>query len=342
MRFKFIILILFIFPLSGYSGVINPDISVLGQVLSTYTNDPLSADKDKLELSLGEAEIVFDSALNPYARGFFVVALDDGEAEVEEAYCTFVKGLPQGLGLKVGKFRLPFGKINPLHPHAYPFIENPRVLHELLPGEESMNDTAVEASYILPSPDVITSILSIDILKGDTFKIEDAADGSRIGWLAHLGNSFTWGEQNVLEFGLSSSEGTNDPGYDTKTGVWGMDIKSKIHPSLTSVFTLAAEWMQRKDEGYEMPDDRRNGFLVYGDYKFHERWNTGLIYDQYESAQNSGTNKTIKAFGGFSVLEETTLFRLSFEHFIPEQGENVNTIMFQLVFSMGPHKAHQF
>jgi hypothetical protein len=343
MRIKFFIFLLLIFPLSGYCGVINPDISVLGQVFTTYTNDPLSPDKNKAELSLGEAEIVFDSALNPYAKGFIVISIDDSVVNVEEAYCTFVKGLPQGMGLRVGKFRLPFGKINPLHPHAYPFIETPRVLQELLPGEESFNDTAIEASYILPTPDVITSIFSVDMLKGETFKTPDAAEGNRAGWLAHLGNSYLWGDlQNVLEFGLSATEGTNDPGFDTKTRVLGLDLKSKIHPSTTSVLTLSAEWMQRKDERFAMPDEKRNGFLVYGDYKFHERWNTGLIYDQYESAMNEGTNKTIKAFGGFSVLEETTLFRLSFEHFMPEQGDPVNTIMLQLVFSMGPHKAHQF
>jgi hypothetical protein len=246
------------------------------------------------------------------------------------------------VALKAGKYRLPFGKINPLHPHPYPFIETPRVLTELLPGEEAFNDTAVEASYILPTSDVITSILSIDMLKGEPFKTEEAADGRRLGWLAHLGNSFTWGEQNVLEFGFSATQGTSDPGYDTKTKVWGMDIKSKIHPSLTSVLTLSAEWMQRDDERHELSDAKRSGFLAVADYKFHERWNTGLLYDQYESAETGGNDKSIKAFGGFSVLEETTTLRLSVEHFIPYEGDDIHTVMLQLLFSMGPHKAHQF
>ena len=340
---KYLFLLIFSLIIEVNAGVTNPDISVLGQVFSTYTNDPLSPDKDRLALDLGECELVFDSALNPYARGFVVLSIDDGKTEVEEAYCTILKGLPQGMSMKIGKFRLPFGKINPLHPHAYPFIETPRVLKELLPGEESFNDTAIEASYFLPTPEVLSSLLSIDMLKGETFKSEDAADGNRVGWLAHLGNSFLWGDmQDILEIGFSATQGTNDPAFDTKTDVYGMDIKSKIHPSATSVLTLGAEAMQRKDEIHELPNDKRNGFLAYFDYKFHERWNGGIIYDQYESAFSQGSNKTIKAFGGFSVLEETTLFRLSLEHFMPKEGENVNTVMFQLVFSMGPHKAHQF
>ena len=41
-------------------------------------------------------------------------------------------------------------------------------------------------------------------------------------------------------------------------------------------------------------------------------------------------------------MEETTLLRLTFEHFVPHLGPSVNTVGGQILFSMGPHKPHAF
>ena len=76
---------------------------------------------------------------------------------------------------------------------------------------------------------------------------------------------------------------------------------------------------------------------------FWERWNGGFIYDQYNPVENqSFTNKAIKGFLNYSLLEETTLFRLTYENFIPQNSAVVHTVMLQVLFSMGPHKAHQY
>jgi hypothetical protein len=53
-------------------------------------------------------------------------------------------------------------------------------------------------------------------------------------------------------------------------------------------------------------------------------------------------DSAVKYFVGYSLLEETTLFRLAYEQFMPEGSDVVNTVTFQVVFSIGPHKAHQF
>jgi hypothetical protein len=48
-------------------------------------------------------------------------------------------------------------------------------------------------------------------------------------------------------------------------------------------------------------------------------------------------------------MEETTVFRLDWDHFQPGTPEGeadapdaVNTVTLRIIFSMGPHKAHQF
>ncbi len=50
----------------------------------------------------------------------------------------------------------------------------------------------------------------------------------------------------------------------------------------------------------------------------------------------------IKPFVGFAVLEESTVLRASYEYFFSENSQKTNTVELQLLFSMGPHKAHQF
>ena len=105
-----------------HSGVTNPDISALGQVLLSNPADPQIHGGKSWGLSLGETELVLDAALNPYSKGMFTFSIGEKGFEIEEAYASIFQGLPLNLSVKTGKFRCPFGKWNAVHPHAYPFI----------------------------------------------------------------------------------------------------------------------------------------------------------------------------------------------------------------------------
>ena len=61
------------------AGVVNPDISILGQPTMTWSdakevNGQPVTDRKRFRLDPGETEIVFDSYLNPYARGMFTLS----------------------------------------------------------------------------------------------------------------------------------------------------------------------------------------------------------------------------------------------------------------------------
>src|SRR5690606_22970736 len=120
----------------------NPDITALGQVLGGITDDPASVNPEDPTLRIGEAELVLSAHLNPFIKGGITFAGSEDGIAREEAYASIVKGLPWGLGVKAGKYRLGFGNLNPVHPHAYPFIDAPRSLQSLLFGEEGFNETA--------------------------------------------------------------------------------------------------------------------------------------------------------------------------------------------------------
>jgi hypothetical protein len=332
-------------PAALEAGVVNPDISVIGQVLYKYHDDREAQGANKPALDLGETELVFDSYLNPYAKGTFVFSAGDGGLGTEEAYIDVVKGLPDGLALRGGKYRLGFGKLNPVHPHAYPFIEAPRVMAAMLPGPDGFNDVGTRASYYLPFS--WASELSADIVKGAVFHPEETAPAA--GWASHWNNSLTLGEATPLDIGLSAAQGTNNVRWRKRTSVFGADLKTKIPFSSLTSLTLQGEYFANSGEvvvdtttGSSNHLGRR-GFYVFADLKFAQRYNAGLIYDQYNPAENKNlTNRAVKFFGGFSLLEETTLLRLSYERFKPENSPAVRTVMLQVLFSMGPHKAHQF
>jgi hypothetical protein len=336
---------LFLSVPAARAGAVNPDISVIGQVIYKYHDDRSAGGARKPTLDLGETEIVFDSYLNPYAKGTFVFTAGQDGLGTEEAYLDVIKGLPDGLALRGGKYRLGFGKLNPAHPHTYPFIEAPRVMGAMLPGEDGLNDIGTRASYFLPVP--WASELSADVIKGAAFHPDETAPAA--GWLSHWNNSLLLGDATPLDVGVSAAQGTNNVQWATKTTVYGADIKTKIPFSSLTNLTLQGEYFCNNSGVVvdtttgETSHMGRQGFYAFADLRFRQRWNAGLIYDQYNPVGNSSlTNRSVKAFAGFSLLEETTLLRLTYERFKPENSTAVHTVMFQVLFSMGPHKAHQF
>ncbi len=331
------------------AGVVNPDISAIGQVYGTYTNDSLTETHDKFALSLGETEINLDAALNPYFKGAFVLAIEgDGGIEVEEAYASMVRGLPLNLALKAGKYRLNFGKLNQVHPHAYPFLRTPRVLApdvaKLLPGEESFNDIAVEASTLIPVFGSWAITPSADFLEGRSYHPEESAIAH--AWLAHVSNTFSI-DPAAFDIGGSFTQGINNVAANTKTTVLGFDAKAKMIGSPVYAMTFGSEYLYKFAEIAEIAGGishaDRYGFYAYINNQLFTRYNVGILYEQYQNPDdNSVIDRSIKPFVGFAVLEESTLLRASYEYFLAGNAQKTSTIEVQLLFSMGPHKAHQF
>lgn len=330
------------------AGPVNPDISVIGQVIAKNTNDPNSQDAGKTTLELGETEIQCNAYLNPYSKGTFVFAICPVHGlHIEEAYVNLFKGLGDGIGMKAGKYRVGFGKLNAAHPHTYPFIETPRVVSSMLPGEDGFNDTGVQASYLLPFPGSWASTISFDLLKGASFHPDEPKSAN--GFISRWSNSVLINDETPLEVGISAAQGINNVQWNTKTNVYGADIKTKIQFSAITKLTLQGEYFYNDADIVDditsgaYSKNTRSGFYAFANLEFWQGYNGGIIYDQYNPLENKNlTNRTIKGFVGYTLLEETTVFRLTWEQFMPENAQVTHTVGFQLVFSMGPHKAHQY
>ena len=358
------------------AGVVNPDISIVGQPFILWTDDETDPTHKRPTLNLGEVEGVFDAYLNPYAHGTFILSIADGGVDVEEGYFQLLRGLPGGLAVKGGKYRAGFGKLNTQHPHAVPFAKRFRVLAAYLPGDESLNETGLSLSERIPIPGDFSLTATGDWLQGDSYRIERGPSGSsndplgsnpeadrasepRPAVLGRLAGFGQIGDRSGYELGLSATEGTNNVAASARTRVIGGDAKFKIWSGPVSYLVLQGEvlHLNRDDAGwdsttaaYTTAKATATGGYLYADYNFKTRYNLGAGFERFQDPTPDKTwNTAFKVFAGYSLLEETTAFRLDWDHFSPGTPtgvtvapSDVNTVTMRVIFSMGPHKAHQF
>jgi hypothetical protein len=369
------LLLAFALAAPARAGVVNPDISVIGQPLASWSDAPGDASRRRVTLDPGEVEFVFDAALNPYARGVFVGSLGSAGMSLEEGYFTMTKGLPADLALKGGKYRAGFGKMNPSHPHVYPFAERFHVLAAYLPGDEAFDETGVSVSRQFALPRDIAVTASADWLQGDTFRIArtpvsandplradptggDRAAESRPAALGRLSAFVPVGDRSGVEFGLSGTSGTNDVAAATRTTVMGVDLKAKLWRAADTYLLVQAEALHlvRDDAAwdstaaaYTSARVTPSGGYVFADWGWKQRYDAGAGYERWQRPDGGAAwDQAVRVFAGLALMEETTAFRVDVEHHVPgataasPAPAAVNTVHLRVVYSMGPHKAHQF
>jgi hypothetical protein len=348
---------------------INPDISLIGDIRSSWNNNDLDPESDRVNLNLHEAELALQGYLNPYARADAFVAFHEGEgAELEELYITFTRGLPLGLSVKAGQYLLDFGKTNPLHPHAYSFIVQPLPNAEYF-GGEGLRDVGVHASIPLPTGNVETTI-SIDVLKGDfiaphvhgdeeSHEEEIAGDEqpNERGFAGRWNSFVPLGDYTSLALGGSAVTGV--PEESTRRWIWGADAKFRWKPDRYRSLTLIGEYTGNRqplehehdevlaaavnhEEGYEYLTS--HGLFGYVDYQFRQRYNIGAMGDWVQGAKDKAEKLwRLGGFVGFAPVEETSLLKalVTYNKDVATD-EGYWSGIFQLVFSLGPHKPHAF
>ncbi len=144
-----------------FANALNPNISVIGDF--TGISGPMKDTKVN-RLSLRETELGIQASVDPYARADFFVSFPEGEAvELEEGYVSLLS-LPWNIRARGGKFRPNFGKMNMIHPHEQPQVNQPHLITQFL-GEEALNDTGAEVSRIFAPLGIFTE-LSYAFLNG--------------------------------------------------------------------------------------------------------------------------------------------------------------------------------
>jgi TolA-binding protein len=330
-------------------------------------------------------ELAFDGAVDPYFEGFanIVFKLDNDnatEVEVEEAFMQ-TTSLPFNLQLKGGQFFAAFGRINPVHPHAWDFADDPLV-HGRLLGPDGLRGVGAQISWTLPVPWYSQLIFAGQNGRGGTgFSFRNPGDdgvffGRRTTdrearglqdfvWIPRWENSVDLSPTQVVLAGVSGAFGSNETGANSRTQIYGADLFYKWKSAHAEGGFPFVKWqteaMYRRFEagrGIDQSFPVAETFHDWGMYSqvlwgFKKGWVAGIRGDylhmtdsEFTDDDERQTRSRISANLTWYPTEFSKI-RLQYNHdFLEENfflaGRDVDSVFLQFEFILGAHGAHKF
>lgn len=350
--FFFVLLSVIFFNEFAFSQTtVNPDISFIGDFrMIDYNKAPEEIGPNQAQLMLHELEIAAGSYLNPYSRADLTLGLSEEEIDIEEAYAILLRGLPWNLQVRAGQYLVDFGKLNTQHAHQWPWIERPLMFQRFF-GEEGFKDAGVNVTTLMPLGSTALNI-SGSILQGGFLLPEEETDiNPKLGGNLRISTFAPISDHSDLEIGFSGLIGQSDIIHDRWAKMLDMDFKYKWKPSIYRSLIVVAEGLVNfRKVGYDEDDlsvekdvSSYGGFAAF-DYQFHRQFDVGAFIDYSQSPIDENDHLTgYGVFAGFALVEET--YRIGV---LLRQDEGIGlseayqTIQIQLLWSLGPHKPHQF
>jgi hypothetical protein len=318
----------------------NPALSVILQgSLNSYSQNPDSyvlpgfqlggeAGLPAEGLTLDETEITASASVDQLFYGQSTIALhedEDGtEVEVEEAYVDPL-ALPAGFGGRFGRFYSQIGYLNPVHPHAWDFRDQPLVYRAFL-GSQYRDDglrvnwTAPTDLYLVfgaetlagnsfpagESDNVLGDVQTLVMKVGGDIGVSSAWQGG-LSWLrANVNDRSDGGHHHDGETGGTLFSGDSDLYIADFVYKWAPDGNPQRHNLI-----LQSEFFYRHESGdVNVTEGANNALMDYdGDqwgwyaqavYQFLPRWRVGARYDRL----SSDNDLSVLDLGGFADPEE--------------------------------------
>jgi hypothetical protein len=165
---------------------------------------------------------------------------------------------------------------------------------------------------------------------------------------ARLMGFFSLTDGSDLEAGISGYTGIHDPYARHRFWYGNVDVKYKYRPNAYTSLVVQGELLMntRRVGSGEGRRVTSSGMYLYTEYQFFKRYSAGARFD-WSQAPYSDDDRGggISVFAGFYPVEETLGLRLEYQRTTVQSTDisrTVNAIMFQALFSLGPHKAHPF
>src|SRR6266446_3922274 len=330
-------------------------------------------------------ELALDGAVDPYFEGFanIVFKLDNDnqtEVEVEEAFLQ-TTSLPFNLQLKAGQFFAAFGRLNPVHPHAWEFADAPIVRGRLL-GPDGLRGVGAQISWIVPVPWYSQVIFAVQNGRGGTgysFR-NPGEDGIFFGrtttdrearglqdfvWIPRWENSVDLSPTQVVLAGVSGAFGSNETGANSRTQIYGGDFLYKWkRANAEGGFPFVkwqTEFMYRRFQAGRGADESfpvAETFHDWGLYSqvlwgFKKGWVAGIRGD-YLDMEDSRFTDDFERQSRSRISANLTWYptefskiRLQYNHdFLYENfflaDRDADSVFLQFEFILGAHGAHKF
>ena len=325
---------------SASSKVFNPDMAVIGNFVGAAGENDIES---LPAFSLNEAEVSFQAIVDPYARADFFLSASPEGLEVEEGFITFPT-LPGGLLLKVGKLKAQFGKVNTLHAHVLPWVDEPLPMKNLLGGEEGLNDAGLSVSRLIPN-----KVMFLEAT-GEVYNGQNAVftshERSDLTYVGRVRGYRDLTEGTNLDLGTSFAYGHNDARPDATTQLFGVDATIRYRPLRRAIYKRflgrTELFWSRRDTATAGDEADAFGAYVSGDYQFARRWFAGGRYDWSDRAQDPALRDKSGSFLLTYWPSEFSQVRGQYRHTSYAEGVDANELLFQFLFSIGAHGAHAF
>jgi len=359
---------------SRSAGLMNPAISAVFQLIGA---SDASSREDQDGFDLSEAEVAFESTVDPYAKMNLFLSFPASESpEVEEGTVTTL-ALPAGLQLKGGRFKSSFGRWNTLHTHAFPTVERPLALENYFGGESLTND-GLSLSWLVPNPwglylDSTTEVGTAR--ENPSFNSVDRA----LTWSEHLSGLFNPTANATIEAGASYVAGRTGPGDAllaaidaagltgvvstddrSSSSVAGADVTWKWKPLqhntersfLWQTEVLRSHRDQESLEGSTLVDGSiaTLGGYTYLEAQWRKRWRWGVRGD----LSGYPDSETARAWGVAGVVRfipsefQEIRFQVRHSRFNEDaaalqDGDDADTrLFFEWIPVIGAHGAHRY
>ena len=343
-----------------------PDISAVGDFVGDFSPKG-STQEDRTRLLVREIELALQAAIDPYFRGDVFLGFSDAEGvHIEQAFMT-TTAIP-AVELRLGRFLMPFGKLNTTHRHDLHTIEYPWVIQRFL-GEEGMKGTGLYLSKVFAPLGFyqelqLTAVEKLGEVEDLVAETPSSDDLSGLGFSARLRNYWDLTQSANLEISGSVATGDREQPFDfgatpppsganavlARTSLVGGDLTFRWRPleqGLYKSFIAQGEFYRQineenTDPAFGGPNRDFNGAYGFARWQLSRRWFVGGRYDWLEDPELGG--ETLTAGSGYLTWfpSEFSKLVLGFERTMPTGLGATNRFLVQASFAIGPHKPHPF
>ena len=332
----------------------NPDSSI--NTLFLFENHKNNNHEDGFKMQ--EVELQFSSDVDAYFRAQIAIGIheemeeheeeEEGEEHkhntilhIEEAFVETIN--IDNHTLKAGQFYVNFGKYNPTHTHALPFIYRSYVQRAIL-SEEGLMQTGVGYSRLISLP--WFSELTLQFVEPNNEHLFGESKHA-LASIGRLTNLWDLNDELTMEWGLSGlnySPKNSEAASSEITALQGTDLTFKWRPLAKSIyrsFIWSTEYINKYQTG--PLQERMQGVTSFMRHQFARRWYFQLQYeslDVFNSTEffDTETYSTLFAFKG----SEFSLIRLQYDQIDIKNSEKEQRILLQMNLSIGAHPAHQY
>ncbi|MDR4496732.1 MAG: DUF3435 domain-containing protein [Candidatus Scalindua sp.] len=334
-------------------SLMNPDVSIIGDTFYHFSDSKFGVGEFTDEdLYLREVELAIQGYIYPGVRAEFypVWEVEEGKVGIEEAFANFLT-LPFNSNLLVGRHRIRFGLVNPIHQHYRDYVDVPLAVQNLL-GAEGYTDDGINFSVMVPKISIPVE-LGFGIFDGDKPLAEEEKEeeeGIRTSQIF---------ESEPVEFSdhvFLAKINTNLlilSNFDISMGyhvLWDGNSSGNtaIHNGQFSLrYRFLNSWSKLlwQNELYVADDDNRDitskGFYSFINYTYNKFFDAGFRYDWSELGTNDDSH--IWALNPIFTwhLTESSYVRAQYRYGELESSisgnSSVNEGFIQFVWGLGPH-----